>query len=859
MKTFTLLVLMVLFGVVLSAQDQGPIPKISLQITSYFSVYPRENIFLMTDKACYKPGETIWFRAFTSETDNPLVTDESSKLYLSLFDKIGKKITKGTFRMSKGASSGDLKIPDNLVGDTYFLVAYSSEQSSLEQVPIIKLKIDPEYSNQWVVEAVAKDSISISGKKNELLVVLRDNTGAAQKNEQLRYEIQNGTEVLEKEKLKTDENGKVTIPFTIPAKTNGEPFICELSDYRGDWKHEVFLPSNLDPIVIRFFPEGGNLIVGVPTKIGYTAFNKWGIPVDVEGSVLNQQGEQVTPIKTLTKGLGLFSIINPGQQKYKLQLSGKVGQNQSFELPATATDGLAISVVKTDAEFIYTNLIFPDKQKHAIALTVTHGNNVYWAGDMEINGIGRLKIPADQLPQGINLISAFSKEGNLLAERIIFRDNKQELKIDIQPEKSILSAGGKMTVKVRLTDEKNQAVSGNIAVSVTDKFRTDSDKTQIEEYLQIESELESPFSLFPEAFKDKNKNTALMDVFLIANRIKGFDWAKIRQFKLENATYTNTSNFRISGFVTDKSGSKVNKAKVSLVNNKNMQLHTTTTNSEGIFSFPNLYMSNVDDFSAKATDSEGKRELKVNMIKNLEGQISVYIADNMLKYNLINPEIVTDKTYFENNEDLFIRAPKVLKINTQGLDNQRKLLSSSTSIMDVIKTIKPYKIINNQIVFFGSENSLNYQGGALIVLDGQQMGTDIGAVQNLSPTDIDHINVSTNPMDIQKYTGLNSVGVIEIFQKRAKAPESDTPIKESNEKFDGEFRVPNVFPTEPTNPKRNIRTTLLWIPDQKVDQTGQFEFEVSSGRVVSDFVIEVEGMTPDGRMGSGKSGFSVVK
>lgn len=857
MKTFTLLVLMVLSGMILSAQDQGPIPKISLQITSYFSVYPRENIFLMTDKVRYKPGETIWFRAFTSETDNPLVTDESSKLYLSLFDKTGKNITKGTFRMSKGASLGDLKIPDNLLGDSYFLVAYSSEQSSLEQVPIIKLKIDPEYSNQWIVEAVAKDSISISGKKNELLVVLRDNTGAAQKNEQLRYEIKNGTEVIEKDKLKTDENGKVTIPFTIPAKTNGEPFICELSDSR-DWKHEVFLPSNLDPIVIRFFPEGGNLIAGVPTKIGYTAFNKWGIPVDVEGSVLNQQGEQVTPIKTLTKGLGLFSIISPGQQKYKLQLSGKVGQNQSFELPGTAADGLAISVVKTDAEFIYVNLNFPDKQKHAIALTVTHGNNVYWAGDMEINGIGRLKIPADQLPQGINLLSAFSKEGNLLAERIIFKDNKQELKIGIQPEKSSLSTGGKMTVKVRLTDEKNQAVSGNVAVSVTDKFRNDSDKPQIEEYLQIESELESPFSLFPEAFKDKNKNAALMDVFLIANRIKGFDWSKIRQFKLENASYTNIANFRISGFVTDKSGSKVSKAKVSLVNNKNMQLHTTTTNSEGIFSFPNLYMSNVDDFSAKATDSEGKRELKVNMIKNLEGQISVYIADNVLKYNLINPEIVTDKTYFDNNEDLFSKAPKVMKANTQGLDNQRKLLSSSTSIMDVIKTIKPYKIVNQQIVFFGSENSLNYQGGALIVLDGQQMGTDIGAIQNLSPTDIDHINVSTNPMDIQKYTGLNSVGVIEIFQKKAKTTEADAP-KETNDKFEGEFRVPNIFPAEPANPKRNTRTTLLWIPDQKVDQTGTFEFELTAGKVLSDFVIEVQGTSPDDRMGTGRASFTVTK
>jgi hypothetical protein len=858
MKTLIFLLAMVLAGTVLSAQDQGPIPKISLQITNYFSFYPRENVFLMTDKVHYKPGETIWFRAFTAEPDKPQAADEISKLNVSLFDKAGKAVVKDVFKLSNGSTVGDLKIPADLVGDNYFLVAYSQEQSSLEQVSITKLKIDPEYSNQWVVEAAAKDSISISGKKNELLVVLHDVSGVVQKNEQLRYQIKNGSEVIEKDKLKTDENGKVTIPFTIPAKTNGEPFICELSDYKDEWKHEVFLPSNLDPVVIKFYPEGGNLIAGVPTRIGFTAFNKWGIPVDVEGTVLNQEGEHVTPAKTLTKGLGLFSVINLGQQKFKLLLSGTTGQNQSFELPAPTADGLALSVIKTDAEFIYANLIYPDKQKHAVALTITHGNNVYWAGDMEINGVGRLKIPADQLPQGINLLSAFSKEGNLLAERIIYRDNKQQLKISVQPEKTNLPANGKMTVKVRLTDENNQPVSGNVAVSVADKFRSNTDKPQIEEYLQIESEVETPFSLFPEAFKDKINNAALLDVFLIANRLKGFDWVKIRQFKPENATYINTANFRISGFVTDKNGIKINKAKVSLVNNKNMQLHTTTTNSEGIFSFPNLYMSNVDDFSTKATDSEGKRELKVNLIKNLEGQISVYIADNMQKYSLINSETVANESYFTNNEDLFPKAPKVLKTNTQGLDNQRKLLSSATNIMDVIKTIKPFKIVGNQIVFFGSENSLNYQGGALIVLDGQQMGTDIGTVQNLSPSDIDHINVSTNPMDIQKYTGLNSVGVIEIFQKKAQVTETKTP-NEAAEKRDGEFRIANAFPTEPVNPKRDNRTTLLWIPDQNVDQTGQFEFEVTTGKVVSDFVIEVQGTTPDGRVGSGRASFSVVK
>ena len=116
--------------------------------------------------------------------------------------------------------------------------------------------------------------------------------------------------------------------------------------------------------------------------------------------------------------------------------------------------------------------------------------------------------------------------------------------------------------------------------------------------------------------------------------------------------------------------------------------------------------------------------------------------------------------------------------------------------------------------------------------------------------------MSTNAMDIQKYTGFNSVGVIEIFQKNAKFTEQIV-MKENRNKYEGVYRIPNVFPTEST--KREDQTTLLWIPEQKVDETGQFEFEITAGKVISDFIIEVQGATIDCRMGSGKTAFSIIK
>ena len=783
MKTLALLLISVLSAFLLTAQNVGPIPELSKQLNQYFSYFPNEKVSVSTDKLLYKPGETIWFSALITDGDRHPVLAENQELFVRLYDKKGIPVVQDVYRLVNGFVSGDILLPENLLKDFYYLIAYTSSQTSATQITTKILRIDPEYSNQMIVLSSLKDSVSISGQKNEISLFISDLSGEIQKNDAIKYQFMNGTEILEKGKLKTDEKGKAVIPFTIPAKSNGESFICKIGDTRDEWSKEIFLPTNLDPVIVRFFPEGGNLNVGIPAKVGFTAFNKWGIPVDVEGSLVNQDNKSISVVKSFTKGLGLFSVMNDGAQKYKLVLSGKTGAGQSFELPAPKTDGLSLSVLKSDATFISANLTFADKQKHSIAIAATSGSKLNWAADMEINGAGRIKIPVENLPHGINLLSVFSSEGQLLAERIVYVDKKLEVKLDIQPEKNKLQSGESMKVKVRMTDEKDQPLAGNVTVSVSGQFRNDTSDHSLKSSSLTGPELETPYSVLTDALKGRAANPVLMDVFLIANRIKGFSWDKIQNFKPEN----------------------------------------------------------VKDMQPKTIDFEAS-------ISNLIGDISQ-------KYSLLKSDQPVDKTYFSNNPEMFIKAPKAPKAQTNSLDYQRGLLASSTNLLDVIKILKPYKIVNNQIVFIGMDNSLKNQSGALIVIDGQQLGTEISALVGISPLQVDHINVSTSVMDIQKYTGLNSIGVIEVFLKKGKSPEPE-PQKISTIKYENGFRIPNVFPTEI---KYDTRTTLQWIPNQNIDESGQFEFTVTAGKVISDFVIEVQAISGNGLTGSGKSEFQVVK
>ena len=791
MKIFYLLALLVSSGLVLSAQNQGAVTEINRQMTSFFDQHLSENIFVATDKVSYKPGETIWFRAFVTDGGLKLVQKGNNELVVKLYDSKGKSEIQQIFRLTNGAARCDITLPKELAKGNYFLCVHTSASRHPEDISINMLRIDPGINNQWIMETKLKDSVSVSGQKNEFNAVARDLAGEFQKSSWVRYQLVNGTAILNKGKVKTNDKGQLTIPFTLPSKTNGEPFVMELSANRDESLSEHFLPSSLDPLQIRFYPEGGTFIPGILTKIAFTAFNKWGIPVDVAGEIKNQNGETVTQVRTIDRGLGMFTLLTTENQKFKLVITGTTGQNQTFQLPDSNPEGLSLSVVKIDAQFISANLVFADKQKHSIALTMTQGSNLSWAADLDINQSGRIKIPADSIPHGINLLSAFSSTGDLLAERIIFVDKKHELRLEIVPEKNSLATGESMKIKVRLTDEKNQPVAGNMSIAVSDQYRTEAIKPTINESLLLNSELENPFSLVSAALKGKITQSILLDVYLIANKIKNFNWTTIKTFN-------------------------------------------------------------------PAVSVQEKSSLKAVPDKNTDTQLSNFIAGYAQKYRLISKSTVADPGYYANNEGIFQKAPKVNNQNSIALENQRRMFESATSILEVIKTLKPYKIQNNMIVFVGSENSLNYQGGALIVLDGQMLGTDIAQLAGINPSEVDHINVSTNAMDIQRYTGLNSVGLIEIFQKKATSKDA-SPGSESNERYEQGYRVPNNFQALSTKPKKDTRTTLIWIPEQTVDATGQFEFTVTAGAVYSDFVVEVQGISENGRVGCGKAVFKVIK
>lgn len=196
---------------------------------------------------------------------------------------------------------------------------------------------------------------------------------------------------------------------------------------------------------------------------------------------------------------------------------------------------------------------------------------------------------------------------------------------------------------------------------------------------------------------------------------------------------------------------------------------------------------------------------------------------------------------------------KVSRIALEKDNSYLNYLHSGSSILDAIKMIKPYTMQGDLIIFPGGTNSFLAQDGALIVIDGQKMGTSSSVLSSVSPYDVESIDISTKPIDIQQYTGLNSVGLIDIKTKRGvSAVVADTkPVKQYSEGN----RVPRDFAETMPGRQDKAAGTLLWEPATYVGSS--LERQLPAPKIAGKYLVRVWAIDDAGKLGTKQIEFEV--
>lgn len=90
------------------------------QALSFAKAYPREKAYLHFDNTSYYVGDTIWFKAYVTLSEELLPTPISRPLYVELADQTGHIVEKQIIKITDGEGHGQFILPASSILSGYY-------------------------------------------------------------------------------------------------------------------------------------------------------------------------------------------------------------------------------------------------------------------------------------------------------------------------------------------------------------------------------------------------------------------------------------------------------------------------------------------------------------------------------------------------------------------------------------------------------------------------------------------------------------------------------------------------------------------------------------------------------------------
>jgi len=350
-----------------------------------------------------------------------------------------------------------------------------------------------------------------------------------------------------------------------------------------------------DDYDIQFFPEGGNLVNGITSVVGFKATNQWGLGVNFKGAILDAKNDTVVKFSPLKFGMGHFTIkpdINAGYRAV-INIGGKTIQKQ---LPGINNSGYTINLTDNGGGQLRATVNSGSQSGTVYLFVHTRGAIKLVANAVLNNGAASFDIDAAKFGDGISHITIFNDAKQPVCERLYFKRPAANLLIDAATDGQVYHTRKKVTVDIAAKDQSNNQLEANLSLSV---YRLDSlqgiGHQDIRNYLWLSSDLrgniESPDYYF--------KNTGKEVDEAIDNLMLTQGWSR---FAWNNVLSNKAPEFK---FLPEYNGPIVNAMLVNLANNqpasdilaylcvpgKRLQFYASRSDSTGklIFNMKNFF------------------------------------------------------------------------------------------------------------------------------------------------------------------------------------------------------------------------------------------------------------------------------
>ena len=636
-------------------------------------------------------------------------------------------------------------------------------------------------------------------------------------------------------------------------------------------------------ITIDFFPEGGNLVSDVQSKVGFKGTDNNGKGIDFSGSVINETGDTIVGFNPFKFGIGNFLFKPLSNHTYIALIKSTDGRIVRQQLPEVLKNGYVINLQDRrddNLQIIVYRKKVPGVQNPQHVFLAAHTRQVLKLAEEKIindSDSTVFLIAKSKIGTGITHFTIFDENGKPACERLFFIKPTSAVSINVKSDEEKYSTRHKVNLMVEVNNRSERKTLFNLSAAV---FSIDSlqktDQTDIVNYIWLKSDLRGDIESPDFYFSNQPGADVAVDNLMLTQGWRRFRWNDVLDEQTSFIKFLPEYNGQlISGRIKDRRDGKLVNNSIAFLSvpGHPFGFYVSKSNPEGLVQFDvkNYYgngeiITSIDEkadsfysveilspfietdlvkkqttYTVQPTMMEELQHRNINMqVQN------VYSGEALKKFN---PPFIADiLPFFGYSESSYM------------LDDYKRFTTMEEVLREYVREIN-VGVRNGKLVIKMFSPLLHdfYDGHVLVLLDGVPL-SDPNKILTYDPLKVKRLDIiqSQYILGSSIFNGIASFSTYEgVFDKFEFDPRL-IAIDYDGLQLQREFYSP-VYETKQQLEKRipDFRSTLLWSPDITTGADGKAIIPFYTSDRSGKYMVIVNGMNANGDFVSSHTIFDV--
>ncbi len=296
------------------------------------------------------------------------------------------------------------------------------------------------------------------------------------------------------------------------------------------------LPTAIPKTQIHFFPEGGDLVEGLSSRVAFLATDSLGKPVKIRGAIKKQNGTIIDSFMSVHDGMGTFTV-DATKEQYKVDWIDQYGKKYTSHLPQAKAKGIVLEVQPVAGKTIFSlkRTAKADSMFKTLYVIATINQQMVYKAriNFSVKDLAVAEIPTVDFPTGIMQLTVFSASWIPIAERIVFINNDlHEFYAEVN---TVVKGTGKRSKNV-LEINVPDTVAANLSIAITDADIL-TDKNTI--YSQLISNDIKGYIYHPDYYFSNTTDSVAhhLDLVMLTHGWRRINWENILAAKFPEIKY----------------------------------------------------------------------------------------------------------------------------------------------------------------------------------------------------------------------------------------------------------------------------------------------------------------------------------